>query len=216
MLSAFRKARDRSVVLLAVFLLSASIAGAYKPRPWTLRSREDYPAKLASEGLTIAAEPLFLDSLAGQVFDKSDMVTRGIMPLGVVIFNDNNFAIRLDCSTIEVISGEEHIHSVPPIEAVHQLFKGGTNILAPSRIPRQSINQDALADFEAKSLERTRIGAHERAGGFLYLRIPLKDVRSYLSGARLYIPDVYREDNGSRLIFFEIELKPALGAVPAK
>ncbi len=44
-----------------------------------------------SEAITIAIEPLFTDTLAAQVCDKKDTVTRGIMPLIIAIFNDNDF-----------------------------------------------------------------------------------------------------------------------------
>jgi hypothetical protein len=205
-----------SAGLVTVLLASATVLAGYKPHPWKLRAAEDYPARLTSEGITIAAEPLFLDALAGQVFDKDDIVTRGIMPLGVVIFNDNPFPVRLDSSTIEIIEGDEHIHAIPPSDAVHQLFKGSRNILVPSSIPKQTLNPEALADFELKSLEGKEIGAHDKGGGFLYLRISSRDIRSDLSRSRLYIPDIYRQDKGSRLIFFEIDLKPAIEAIPAK
>jgi len=204
-----------SAVLLFVLLASGSLLAGYKPRPWKLRAIQDYPAKLTSEGITVAVDPLFLDTLAGQVFDKDDIVTRGIMPLGVIIFNDNAFPIRLECNTIEVIQGDEHIRGIPPSDAVRQLFKGSRNILVPS-MPKQALNPDALADFEFKSLEGKEIGAHSMGGGFLYLRVSPRDLRSDLSRSRVYIPDIYRLDSGSKLIFFEIELRPAIESVAPK
>jgi hypothetical protein len=66
---------------LVVLAAAGSMVAAYKARPWPVRDIESYRAKLTSEGVTIAVEPLFTDELAGQAFDKSDMVTRGIMPL---------------------------------------------------------------------------------------------------------------------------------------
>ncbi len=215
----FRYSRCRRSCLVAfvAFLLTClALNAAYKPRPWKIRSREDYPARLTSEGITIAAEPLFLDTLAGQVFDKNDIVTRGIMPLGVIIFNDNGFAVRPDWNTIEIIEGDDHIHSLTPGEAVHQVFRASKSFLSPGSIPKQTPNPDALSDFDNKWLEKKEIGAHSSGGGFLYLRIPSNDIRGYLSKARVYIPDIYRQDNGARLIFFEIDLKPAIDAAPVK
>jgi hypothetical protein len=60
----------------------------YNARPWRIRARDSCPARLASEGFTKAVEPLFQDSVADQVFDKDDMITSGIMPLAVAVFND--------------------------------------------------------------------------------------------------------------------------------
>ena len=204
--------RVLSTLVLVLFIVSAGLAG-YKSHPWTPRPKEAYPAQLTSEGITIAVDPLLLDSLASQVFDKGDIVTRGIMPLGVVIFNENAFPVSIDSGTIEIIQGDDHLHSLPPGEAVHEIFKGGRNILSPSSMPKATLNPDALSDFEHKSLEKKTVAAHGKGGGFLYLRIPSKDVRGYLANSRVYIPDVWRTDNSTKLIFFEIELKPAVDAI---
>jgi hypothetical protein len=57
------------------------------------------------------------------------------------------------------------------------------------------------------------VGPHDQGGGFLYVHIPgSKDLASYLSDALVYIPRIYRQDTGSRLIFFEIALRPAINA----
>jgi hypothetical protein len=39
-----------------------------------------------------------------------------------------------------------------------------------------------------------------------------KDLAAYLSKAAVYIPNVYRRDDSSRLIYFEIELKAVVSA----
>jgi hypothetical protein len=68
-----------------------SYGRATKQRSWQIRTADDYASRLTSEGVTIAVEPLFRDELAAVVFDKNDIVTRGIIPLAVVIFNGNDF-----------------------------------------------------------------------------------------------------------------------------
>lgn len=204
------------------FILASAVSFAgYKARPWIIRPRESYPASLSSEGITIAVEPLFKDALAAQVFDKNDMVTRGIMPLAVVVFNDNDFPIALNGTSIELIQGEDHFHTLPVNEVVHRLFqKGGKGRWIPQPFPRITVdrgNQDALEDFGRKFLSDKMVGAHDKGGGFLYLHIPeAADMAGYLSKARLYIPKVYRQDTGAKMIFFEMDLKPAIDAIPAK
>jgi hypothetical protein len=206
-----------------IFLLASAVSFAgYKARPWTIRARDSYPASLTSEGVTIAVDPLFKDLLAAQVFDKNDMVTRGIMPLAVVIFNDNDFPIAVDGSTIALIQGDEHFHTLPVNEVVQRLFRKSTkSVWIPQPVPRVPTvargNQDALDDFDHKFLGNKMIGGHAKGGGFLYLQIPeSKDAAGFLSKARLYIPEVHRQDTGAKMIFFEIDLKPAIDAVPAK
>src|SRR5437773_11461533 len=83
------------IPVILLVLVPLVLAG-YKARPWSIRPLESYPSRLTSEGVTIAVEPLFLDSLAAKVFDKNDMVTRGIMPVAILIFNENDFPVMVD------------------------------------------------------------------------------------------------------------------------
>jgi hypothetical protein len=212
------RARRLAALLLAVFLPFALVAG-YKARPWQIRAADSYPSRLTSEGVTIALEPLFRDDLAAAVFDKNDIVTRGIIPLAVVIFNDNDFPVRVDADTAELINGDDRLHTLLPAEVVARVFKKSKKgDWIPQPIPKVSTgdgkNEDALADFDHKSLAGKVIPAHVTGGGFLYFSVPATDVAAYLSESRLYIPDIYRDDNGSNMIFFEIELKPSVEAAP--
>lgn len=185
-----------------------------------MRARDAYPANLTSESVTIAVDPLFTDALAAQVFDKNDIVTRGIMPLAVVVFNDNDFPIALDGDAIQLIHGDEHSHTIPVNEVVHRLFQKSGKSWIPQPLPRMPTvdrgNQDALDDFDHKFMSRKIIEGHGKGGGFLYLHIPAKDITGYLSDSQLYIPEIRRQDTGAEMIYFEIDLKPALAAVPTK
>jgi hypothetical protein len=190
----------------------------YKARTWSMGTRESYPARLTSEGVTIAAEPLFTDALAAQVFDKNDIVTRGIMPLAILIFNDNDFPVRVDGLPIELIFENEHLHTLMPNEVVYRLFSGdGSWISKQIPIPRRSksrLNQDALNDFDGKFLMDKTVPPHDKAGGFLYMDADSsKNLASRLENAIVYIPKIYRQDNGKPLIFFEIELAAAIQAI---
>ena len=88
----------------------------------------------------------------------------------------------------------------------------------PLPIPRgaagSGYNREALQDIDRKFFNKKSIPAHGQGGGFLYIHIPAENIRGYLSRARVYIPHLYREDNGTALMFFEIDLKPAIDASP--
>jgi len=203
----------------ALLWFAEPIRAGYKARPWSVRPRESYPARLTSEGVTIAVEPLFSDALAARVFDKADVVTRGIMPLGIGIFNDNDFPIEVDGLSIELIHDRDRTRTLMPQEVVYRLFKKDKSWLIP-QIPglsKSNLNADALEDFDHKFLMKKMVAGHGAEGAFLYLHIPeSKDLRSYLSDATVYIPNIYRRDVGSRLIFFEIGLRDALSAGPGR
>jgi hypothetical protein len=181
----------------------------YKITPWSVQTRDHYPAQLTSEGVTIAVEPLFTDALAARVFDKPDMVTRGIMPLAVLIFNENDFPVEVDGLSVELLHASEHIRTMSPNEVVYRLFRKARSWLPKARIPklsRSELNEDALDDFDSKFLMEKIVAPHDKGGGFLYLHIDSDDLVSYLSKSTVYIPKVYRRDNGSRMIYFEIEM----------
>lgn len=201
------------ILVTAVVLAAVPIWAGYKARSWSINTHDSYPASLTSEGITIAVEPLFNDALAARVFDKNDMITRGIMPLAIVIFNENDFPIEVDGLSIEVIHDSDHIRTLSPKEAVSRLFSRDKS-WSPQPIPRSArseLNADALDDFDAKFLMGKIVAPHSKGGGFLYLHIPgSNDLIPCLLNSVIYIPNVYRRDNGSRMIFFEIGLKAAI------
>ena len=75
-------------------------------------------------------------------------------------------------------------------------------------------NENALRDFADKFLQDKIIAPHDKGGGFLYMKIyNPNNLLDFLATAAVYIPNVFRGDTGSRLIYFEIDLKSALKTV---
>ena len=203
-------------IFVVVIAVAATGLARYKAPVWEPDPPESYPAFLTSEGVTIAVEPLYTDELAACAFDKKDMITRGIMPFAVVIFNDNDFRVEVSGLDIELIHKERpdvRIKTMSPNEVTWRLSQRDKK-WNTQRIPRLSQNEldrDMLEDFDKKLLMKKIIEARGKAVGFLYLHLPEKEsVEEFLSGAALYIPKIYRLDNGSRMIYFEISLAPAL------
>jgi hypothetical protein len=183
----------------------------YKVRPWNPHSRDNYAASLTSEGVTIAVEPLFTDALAALAFDKKDIVTRGIMPLAIIIFNDNDYPVEVDGVSVELIHEDTHLRTLYPGQALDRIYNDGRGV--GSRNPgsqKGMFNADAVADFENKFLMNKIIAPHDKGWGFLYLHVSSSNLVQYLSKSRVYIPNIYRRDKRSRLIFFEIDLDAAM------
>ena len=204
-----------SLIGIAFPWLSTPLWAGYKAQPWDIDPRESYPAYLASEGVTIAVQPLYTDASAAKVFDRADMITRGIMPLAIIIFNDNDFPVEVEGLSVELIHQDQRIRTLPPNEVVYRLYrkdKTWTNQPMP-RLSRSDLNKDALDDFDRKFFLDKTIAPHDSGGGFLYLHIPdANGMVSFLRESRIYIPKIFRHDDGSRMIFFEIELKAAVQA----
>jgi hypothetical protein len=204
--------KKRFLLVFAVMIAAAGTCMAYKARKWEPGPRENYPAFLTSEGVTIAIEPLYTDKLAASAFDKKDMITRGIMPFAVVIFNDNDFSVEISGLDIELIHRDRpdvRIKTMPPNEVTWRLSQRDKT-WRTQRIPRLSqseLDRDMLEDFDRKFLMKKTVAEHGTAGGFLYLHLPENEnVEEFLSGAIVYIPRIYRLDDGSRMIYFEILL----------
>ena len=71
----------------------------------------------------------------------------------------------------------------------------------------------AMDDFERKFIQRKSVAPHAKGGGFLYLSVgDPKGIPEYFSKARVYVPDVIREDSGGKMIYFEVDLKPTFEA----
>ena len=205
-----------TLTMLFAFICAGITWARYKTLVWEIGTKENYPAFLTSEGVTIAVEPLYTDELAARVFDKKDLMSRGIMPLGVVIFNDNDFPVEIDSLSMELIHRERadvHIKTMPPNEVVWRISRRDKS-WQTQRIPhltQDDLDRDVLEDFDDKFLLNKTVASRGKGGGFLYLHLPVtENVEEFLSGALLYIPRIHRLDDGSRMIYFEVELAPAI------
>ena len=214
--------KKRFLFILAVVIAATGTSLAlYKAPAWEPGPRESYQAFLTSEGVTIAVDPLYTDELAARAFDKKDMITRGIMPFAVIIFNDNDFSVEVSGLDIELIHNEQppvRIKTLSPNEVTWRLSQRDKT-WRTQRIPRLSqteLDRNMLEDFDKKFLFNKTALARGVASGFLYLHLPENEsVEDFLSGSMIYIPKIHRLDNGSRMIYFEISLEPAVSnAIP--
>jgi hypothetical protein len=159
---------------------------------------------------------MFTDALAAKAFDKKDIVTNGIMPVAVVIQNDNGFAVEVEGGSIELLVKGDRIRPVSPEEAVIRIFQ-----LRQSkhevRVTVYKSNTDAYDDFSRKHIGTWKIEPKSLASGFIYVPVKeLTNLRVDLLEAQIYIPDLYKADTGQSMMFIEIDLKPAINAGPKK
>jgi hypothetical protein len=148
------------------FLAGISVFAGYKIQPYKPLPIENYPSRLTSEGLAVAVNPMFADELAAKIFDKKDIIEPGIMPLAIVIFNSNDFAVDVEAEPIELIVIGERISSVGPEIAFRRIFqqtyRAPTEVHIPSPVPFPRIvitksNAAAYDEFLYKYLDFKRI-----------------------------------------------------------
>ncbi len=207
--------------LFAIAFLGPWLAFAgYKAKLWKPGSPEDFASRLTSEGVTIAARPFFRDDLAAQVFDKKDIITRGIMPLAIVVFNHNDFPVAVDAAGIRLLQNTDRLRTLSVPEVLGKLFeRRGRGITFPLPVPGSSgsgLDRNAVEDFEQKFLANLLVPPRSSGWGFLFFRIPERDVEEYLRRSRVYIPDVHNRFTGKPLIYYEIELLPSIASTPPR
>ncbi len=201
-----------------------SFAG-YKARRYEARPIDSYPCRLTSEGLTVAADPMFSDQLAAKAFDKKDIVSSGVMPVAIIISNKNKFPVEINGFSIELLVKEDRNRPLTPEQAVMQIFRyrrteREVRIPSPIPFPRieiTKVNTDAFDDFTYKHVGIKRVEPDSVGAGFVYMPVKkFPNLRESLLDSRIYIPDLHRADVGEPMIFFEIDLKPALDSIPKK
>jgi hypothetical protein len=212
--------------LLVWFSPIHSIPAGYKAREYAPLPIESYPSRLTSQGITVAVDPMFTDAIASKAFDKKDIVTRGIMPLAIIIFNSNGFAVEVKATSIELIIRGNRIFQVSPEIAMRRILQQtaipSQTVYVPSPIPLPRVaiyksNTNAYDDFVNKYLGVKRIEPKSLAAGFIYLPVENSaNLRENLKEAQIYIPDLRRADTKDSMMFLEIDLKPAVNAIPEK
>jgi hypothetical protein len=151
-----------------------SFAG-YKARRYEALPIDSYPCRLTSEDITVAIDPMFSDQLAAKAFDKTDIVSSGVMPVAIIISNKNRFPVEFNGFSIELLVKEDHIRPLTPEQAVRQIFQyrrteREVRIPSPVPIPRIEItrvNSDAFDDFTYKHLGIKRVEPDSVGAGFV-------------------------------------------------
>ncbi len=222
----FSRCRIRlSLVFCGVLACTGFSFAGYKARRYEALPIDSYPCRLTSEAVTVATDPMFSDQLAAKAFDKKDIVSSGVMPVAIIISNKNKFPVEFNGFSIELLVKEDHIRPLTPEQAVMQIFQYGrtqreVRIPSPVPFPRIEItrvNSDAFDDFTYKHLGIKRVEPDSVGSGFVYMPVKkFPNLRESLLDGRIYIPDLCRADVSEPMIFFEIDLKPALDSFPKK
>src|SRR5687767_5391256 len=91
-----------SILLLAVTIVTLpGQEGRFEVRP-----ASSYPLRQSADGVTIAVEVFRDRDKTKQAFPKSDLEKLGILPVLVVIANDNDHALPLDRMQVQLITGD--------------------------------------------------------------------------------------------------------------
>jgi hypothetical protein len=179
------------------------------------------PAQDTHEKLLIAVSPWLDAERYKDTFGKKNPYDSGIVALDVYFKNDGDEPIKIDLTTIELIieppdDPKQHVEPLKPEDVADRILlitKNPGNSPYPrfpisSKGGRDKKWQDLSDALKAAGLASDVFGPHTMTHGCIYF--DMNHQFQLLNDSELYIPDLTAMVNNRALLFFEIDLRPAM------
>jgi hypothetical protein len=188
-------------------MLSAQDRAKFEPGP-----ASSYARRQSGEGITVGVEVFRGRDKIKQAFPKADLEKFGIVPVLVVIANDNDHVVHLDRLQVELITSDRQQIKPTPAEEVLLPPRVQRPELTPRPSPIPGIGRGNRSgrrpNEEAEVVEREFVApvlaARSNANGFFYFRLGKGPDR--LTGAKLYLGGMRNAQTGREVLYFEIPL----------
>ena len=192
-------------VAVGVLLLSPLFA-KYKIKEIEVSGASSYAAHQDFQGLVIGAYSCETTEKAQTFFDSDKFEEKGILPVLVVLDNQNEFAIRLHEKDIFLIDSKGNHHATIPYHEVLlrlSLKKPLSSYSTKKELLLRHVrDKNMILDLENKAFGDKFVGPQSSDYGVVFFESLGKD----LAGIRLYFPEIYNASQGETLIFFEFDL----------
>ena len=188
------------ILLLAFNLL---VAG-YKIKNIEIKPAGEYASHQSLQNVVIGARPFNTEEEILSVFDSKKLYQRQIMPVLVVVENNNDFAIRLSGSDIYLSDSGVNRRSIPYAKALLAIAKKKKSSYSPHEdvLLRDIKNKDMVADFERKSFGEKLIAPYGSDFGIVFF-----ELIQLTAGTKIYIPNITNLETQQYLMFFEFTLR---------
>lgn len=201
--------RNTSLFLALLMSCGFVAAAGYKAREIEIKEAAEYPARQNFQNVIIGAQAFTTREQILEIFDSKEFVDKRIMPVLVVIRNNNEFALRIDSRDIYLVDpAGTNIPALDPIDVMLAIsLKKPLSSYATKKeiLLRQRVNPKMAADFERKVFDEKLIPPLGSDFGVVFFPLP-ED--GDLQGFRLYFPTVENLTAGEELMFFEFALSP--------
>lgn len=199
----------KAITVLGLVLMGAwpQVEARYRAKEIQVRPAADYPDHLDFQNIVIGVHPATTEAETLEFFDTKNLFEQEIMPVLVVVENNNDFALRIHQDDIHLILNDAT--QVPALAVLEVVLRvslrrpAGSVTTRPEILVRQIRDRRMVEDFEHKAFGEKLIAPHSSDHGVVFFPRPALGI---LDGMRLYFPEVYNLTEGQRLIFFEIEL----------
>ena len=202
-------------VLLAGQLLAGSVALGYKPVEIRAKAAKQYASHQEFQNLVIAAYPCDTRYKARQLFDTDKFGKKRILPVLIVVENNNDFVVSLDGRAIFLIdsAGTQHrpMHYLDVLADLNNKRRPPISTIEPPGPGRRGsrtvkvASEEMLADFEQKAFGDKLIAPYTKDFGVVFYEIPWDGWD--LSKSRFYLPEIYNFSAKEPLVFFEFEIR---------
>jgi hypothetical protein len=197
----------------SILLLGATLAAlpGQEGGRFEVRPAASYTSKLTADGVTVAVEVFRDRDKIKQAFPKTDLEKLGILPVLVVIANDNDHALQLNRMQVQLITSDRQEVDPTPGDDVLRTGRVERPEMTPRPnplpIPRRSPaskRQRQQGEVGDREFVAPVVAARATAHGFFYFRLGKGPDR--LTGAKLYLNGIRSAKTGQELLYFEIPL----------
>ncbi len=192
---------------MAAFSTTGPLLGKYKIQEIQLKPAQEYVAHQEFQHIAIGAYPCNTKARTLELFDTQKLFEKRIMPVLLVIENNNDFALRVNEQDIFLVDAEGS--KLPAIHYSEVLLR--INLKKPLSsysnkreiLLREVRSKEMLMDFEHKAFGEKLIAPHSGDHGVVFFWLP---ENGDLSASRLYFPSLLNFTEDEELMFFEFEL----------
>jgi hypothetical protein len=191
--------------LLLILMALGSLGAKYEVKDLQIRPANEYEAFLDFQDVIIGAFPCNTELKTLELFDTEKLYEKGILPVLLVIDNNNIFPIQILEQDIYLVNkGGQQERPIPYMDVLLEisLKKPITESLDKKKLDK-IVKKEMRLDFEHKSFGEKLIGPNSSDYGVVFFRLP-ED--GNLEGYRLYFPEVVNFSEQEVLIFFEFDL----------
>ncbi len=194
-------------LLFTTLLLAPTLSGKYKIKPIEVKKAAQYPVHIDFQQVVIGAQVYDTEEEILELFDAKKMFQKGIMPVLLVVENNNSFALEMDGEDVYLVTRDgTNVPPIPPIEVMLELvLKKPLDSYSTRKeiMLMQAVPPNMRMDFEHKSFGEKLIAPLGSDYGVVFFPL-LEDVE--LRGARLYLPEIRNMTDDNLLMFFEFPI----------
>ena len=207
MIARVSKAKPAPIVAVIGLCLFPALLAGYKAKEIKVQPALEYDARQDFQNIVISAYPSETKGKTLELFDTDKLHEKGVLPVLIVVENNNDFAVRIHEEDIVLVGGEEgHASTIPYSEVLlHITLKEGRSSYStrPEMLIKKKVDRKMVIDFEHKAFGEKLIAPNSSDYGVVFFWLPKG---GNLAGMRLYFPEVFNLTKGESLVFFEFEV----------